>query len=285
MADGSSDTTRTRDLQKFWDDHGRDRRRGEPLFWPDAALDRSRWKELTSCLLSTCGYSRSLWYPDLNLVDLHERQLLVVGRRFHLLPMRHFPIEELYDGSICVVPDTDAYQDLLGWVVATDDSSRSGLGGFAVVIQPPDSSRVLIRRGHIPSPCANTKAELVALQVACDMVRVLLPRLPEDHPITLLTDSQFCFQLMHGACMSTTNALQVSGLTSSWSRIADRTALRHVKSHAGQYHNEVADTHAKLALLDPNRRQVTFMHDRPDIDIPNDDAWLRRMRTFISGSL
>ena len=33
------------------------------------------------------------------------------------------------------------------------------------------------------------------------------------------------------------------------------------------------------------RRQVTLMQDRPDIDIANDDAWLRRIRTFISGSL
>ena len=79
----------------------------------------------------SCGYARSLWYP--------ERQLLVVGRRFLLLPMRHFPVEELYDSSICVVPDTDAYQHLSGWVIATDGSSRSNLGGFSVVIQPPGS--------------------------------------------------------------------------------------------------------------------------------------------------
>ena len=136
------DVTRTRGsrpditllLQRFWDDHGRDPLRAEPLFWPDVALDRSRWMEFVSCLLDACGYARSLWYPDLALVDLHERQLLVVGRKFLLLPMRHFPVEELYDSSICVVPDTDAYQDLSGRVVATDGSSRSNLGGFWIRI-------------------------------------------------------------------------------------------------------------------------------------------------------
>ena len=117
------------------------------------------------------------------------------------------------------------------------------------------------------------------------MIRVLLTRIPEEQSATLQTDSQFCLQLMHGACMSTSNPLQVSALVASWSKIADRTTLRHVKSHAGQFHNEVADTHAKLALLDPNRRQVTFMQHRPDRDIPSDEAWLRRMRAFVPGCL
>ena len=288
-----SDVTRTRGnrpditlfLQRFWDDHGRDPLRAEPLFWTEVAQDRNRWKEFIACLLGVCGYARSLWFPDLSLVDLHERQLLVVGKKFLLLPMRHFPIEELYESSICVVPDTDAYHDLSGWVVATDGSCRSNIGGFAVVIQPPGADQLLIRRGYIPSPCTNTKAELIALQVACDMVRVLQSRIPEEHSVTLLTDSQFCLQLMYGACMSTSNPLQVSALVTAWSKIADRTSLRHVKSHTGQFHNEVADTHAKLALLDPGRKQVTFMQHRPDIDIPSDEAWLRRMRSFVTGCL
>ena len=287
------DVTRTRGnrpditlfLQRFWDDHGRDPLHAEPLFWTEAAQDRHRWKRFIACLLGACGYAQSLWYPDLSLVDLHERQLLVVGRKFFLLPMRHFPVEELYDNSLCVVPDTDAYQDLSGWIVATDGSSRLNIGGFAVVIQPPGADQLLIRRGYIPAPCTNTKAELIALQVACDMIRVLQTRIPEEQAVTLLTDSQFCLQLMYGACVSTSNPLQVSALVTAWSKIADRTSLRHVKSHAGQFHNEVADTQAKLALLDPGRRQVTFMHHRPDIDSPSDEAWLRRMRSFVPGCL
>ena len=134
------------------------------------------------------------------------------------------------------------------------------------MIQPPRADQLLIRRGHIPAPCTNTKAELVALQIACGMIRVLLARISEEQSVAVLTDSQFCLRLMHGACMSTSNPLQVSALVTSWSKIADRTVL-HVKSHAGQFHDEVADTHAKLALLDPSRRQVTFMQHRPDIDI------------------
>ena len=136
------------------------------------------------------------------------------GRQFHLLPMRHFPIEELHDASIHVLPDTDAYQHLFGWIVATDGRSRNHLGGFAVVIQPPGSPQCLIRRGHIPAPCTNTKAELIALQVACDMLYCLRRHLPDpdDVVFTLMTDSQFCLQLMHGACMSSSNVFQVSGL-------------------------------------------------------------------------
>ena len=278
-------------MQRFWDDHGRER-----FFGLRLQLTVPDPDEKSSSLACSVFVDTPVPFNTLTLVwwiSMSANSWLLAGDSSYSLScaagrgskLRHFPIEELYDSSICVVSDTDAYEGLSGWVVATDVSSGAHLGGYAVVIQPPCSLQVLIRRGHIPARCTNTKAELIALQVACDMIRILLPHLHEDQEITLLTDSQFCLQLMHGAFLSSSNALQVSGLMSSWSRVADRTALRHVKSHAGQYHNELADTQAKLALLDPTRRQVTFMQDRPDIDIPSEEAWLRRMRTFLPGNL
>ena len=114
-----------------------------------AAQESARWREV--CHL----WYASKWYPDLNRVDLSERQFLVVGRSFHLLPMRHCPVEEHYETSLEVVPHTDADAALPGWVVATDGSPTNHQGWHAVIAQPPGTSDCLIGRGHIAAPCTN----------------------------------------------------------------------------------------------------------------------------------
>ena len=192
--------------------------------------------------------------------------------------MRHFPIEELYDDCLRVVPETDAYSDLGAWVIATDGSSRNGHGGFSVVLQAPHQQSCVIRRGYIGPPCTNTKAEPKALQVAFEMIRTLLPRTPFGTTFHVLTDSQFCLQLLHGVYGTSANLLEVAGLMAAWAPVAEYVELIHVKSHAGQYHNELADTHAKLAMFSCRPEVLTFLQAEPHVDIGSEGSLLRKLR-------
>ena len=160
-------------LQELWDVL---REPGDNLFWETQARDRVSWKLFTSKVSSHLGYQAAQWFPSLYEVDLFHRQLLVVGPSFRLLPMRHFPIEELYGSCLRVVPETDAYSDLGAWVIATDGSSKDGHGGFSVVLQAPHQQSCVIRRRYLSFPFTNTQAELRALHAAVEMIRILLPR-------------------------------------------------------------------------------------------------------------
>ena len=68
--------------------------------------------------------------------DLLGRQLLQVGNRFHLLPFRRYPVEEMYESPLRVVLSTDEQVAFPVFQVATDGSSRQLVGGFAAVLMP-----------------------------------------------------------------------------------------------------------------------------------------------------
>ena len=175
-------------LQKLWDVL---REPGDNLFWETQARDRVSWKQFTSKVSSHLG-------SNLHEVDLFHCQLLVVGPAFHLLPMRHFPMEDLYDSCLRVVPETDAYSDLGAWVIPTDGSCRNGHGGFCVVLQAPHQKSCVKRSGYLAAPCTNRRAELRALHTAFEMIRILLPRTAFGTVFHVLTDSQLCLQLLMG---------------------------------------------------------------------------------------
>ena len=172
----------TRYLQDVWDGA---RERGEPLFWDQVAHDKPRWHSLLDLSLKAQQVEGSLWYPDLNTVDLRGRQLLVTDSVYQLFPVRHFPLEEAYEGSLCVADQVDAYHALEGWLFSTDGSCHHSEGGYAVVVRPPPEERstLLIRREYIPAPCTDTKAEVRAL-TALIMIGDLLRQAPLAHTYT-----------------------------------------------------------------------------------------------------
>ena len=61
-------------------------------------------------------------------------------------------------------------------------------------------------------------------------------------------------------------------LLAEWSHVASWVNLRHVKSHSGQHHNELADMRAKLAMLSRRPGVATFMQDSPHVVISTDIA-------------
>ena len=128
-----------------------------------------------------------------------------------------------------------------------------------MVQAPHQVEEYLIRRGAIPAPCTNTKAEMIALLQACKTINGLMLHLAEDVDFTLLTDSMFCLRFLHGVCTTVSNASVAADLLSHWRRVAHRVHLRHVKSHSGQRHNELVDTKAKLAALSNTPQAVSFM--------------------------
>ena len=170
-----------------------------------------------------------------------------------------------------MVRSSDAYDSLPGWIVATDGSCINNKGGYAILVQAAHQvDEYLIRRGGIPALCTNTKAEVMALLQACKTINSLILHLPEDVDFTLLADSIFRLQFLHGVYTAVSNSHVAADLISHWQRVAHRVHPRHVKSHAGQRHNEIVDTQAKLAALSNNPQKV--MSSRPEA------AWQRRFR-------
>ena len=166
------------------------------------------WELAAQERLHDQGFPAGKWYADLHQVDLHQQQVLVVGQCFHLLPMRHFRVEELFDSSFATVPDTDAYSDLQGWVLALARVMLALRLLFSHLLSPAASSR----RGCIGRPCTNTRAEIRALIAAFRMLRLLL------HRVEVLTNSQFCIQLRQGVYQTSTSIGDVSELMVSWAR-------------------------------------------------------------------
>ena len=89
--------------------------------------------------------------------NLMGRQLLQLGRRFHLLPMRHFPVEEVYDSVLRIVPQDCEDNCLAQFQVATDGSAKSEVGAFAAVLLAPYSGieTSIVGRGRMTVSATN----------------------------------------------------------------------------------------------------------------------------------
>ena len=59
-----------------------------------------------------------------------------MGNRFHLLPFRHYPVEELYEAPLRVVLSAEEQMASAVFQVVTDGSSRDKVGGYAAVMMP-----------------------------------------------------------------------------------------------------------------------------------------------------
>ena len=94
--------------------------------------------------------------------DLLGRQLLQVGNRFHLLPFRHYPVEELYEAPLRVVLSAEEQMAPAVFQVVTDGSSRDKVGGYAAVMMPAygDIEMAVVARGKLLGPATNIQAEL-----------------------------------------------------------------------------------------------------------------------------
>ena len=184
----------------------------------------------------------------------------------------------MYDVSFLVVPQVDAYQRIDGWLFAIDGSCQAREGGYSVVVRTPATlgSRIIIRRAYVSSPCTNTKAEILALTEAFRMICALQEHSPLSE-VSVMSDSLFCIQLLHGAVSSVANVAEVAALMNSWGRVRDMVSLRHVKGHAGEFHNCMADFHAGYAREHRLTAKETFDLSDPLRLLPSDDMWLREL--------
>ena len=75
--------------------------------------------------------------------------------------------------------------------------------------------------------------------------------------ITVLSDTLFCIQLLHGAFSTVSNVSEVA-LLNAWTRVREVVCLKHVKGHSGEFHNCTADFHAGYARMHRPVRRKTF---------------------------
>ena len=172
----------------------------------------------------------------------------------------------------------DAYHTLEVWLFATDGSCRHSEGGYAVVVRlpPEERSTLLIRRAYIPAPYTNTKAEIRALAEALIMIGDLLRQTPLAH-VTVLSDSLFCIQVLHGAFSTVSNVAEVAILLNAWNSVREFIELAHVKGHAGEFHNCTADFHAGYAREHRLGRRETFEVSRPGRLLHGNSRWQRQI--------
>ena len=96
--------------------------------------------------------------------DLMSRQLLQLGQRFQLLPLRHVPVEEPYEDILRIVPQDGEEDCLAQFQIATDGSARAEVGAFAAVILAPYSGveTAVVGRGRMVGTATNITAEMQA---------------------------------------------------------------------------------------------------------------------------
>ena len=186
--------------------------------------------------------------------DLMGRQLLQLGQRFHLLPVRHVPVEEPYEEVLRSVPQDGEEDSLTHFQLATDGSARAEVGAFATVILAPYSEveTAVVGRGRMFGIATNTTAEM---QAAIQGLRMALEvnRVSGIGTFVLLTDSMYVVQLLEDSIVTTRHAGPAAELLALWNRLLLTTDIsaRWVKGHAGCVLNNLADMHARRMLTSP----------------------------------
>ena len=235
---------------------------GSPHLWDDASLDRHTWREFVNSWLSKRNLHPSIYYEQLQHVDLHGRCLLQVGETFKLLPMRHLPVEDPYPSSFISVPVPHDDDDLQVLQVCSDGSSRNRKGAFGVVVLPPygDMDTAVICQGRVQGDCTNIRAEVLAAVRALKMILELRRHLGPHLPIKYMTDSSFVLQILSDAIQPTLYASEINELHHLWTRLCDSVTAAHVKGHKGHAINTLADHSAKQALYFSDFRVVYRNH-------------------------
>ena len=223
----------------------------EPFSWIEFSVHRHEWRQVWARWLTSKGWLCAGMTADPCQENLMGRQLLQLGRRFHLLPMRHFPVEEVYDSVLRVVPQDCEDNSLAQFPVATDGSAKAEVGAYAAVLLAPYSEieTAIVGRGRMSVSATNITAEM---QASIQGLRMAL----EVHQVTgiesfvLLTDSMYVVQLLEESIITTRHAGPAAELLSLWHRLLLLTDIsaRWVKGHARCTLNNIADAHARHML-------------------------------------
>ena len=223
----------------------------EPFSWMEISAHRHEWRQVWARWLTSKGWLCAGMTADPYQENLMGRQLLQLGRRFHLLPMRHFPVEEVYDSVLRVVPQDCEDNCLAQFQVATDGSAKTEVGAYAAVLLAPYSGieTAVVGRGRMSVSATNITAEM---QASIQGLRMAL----EIHRVTgvesfvLLTDSMYVVQVLEERIITTRHAGPAAELLSLWHRLLLLTDIsaRWVKGHARCTLNNIADAHATHML-------------------------------------
>ena len=218
----------------------KERGAGQPLNWTEAAQNRAQWRDVLQAWLASKNLPSTgqLWDPT--KVDLLGRQVLQIGWRFQLLPMRHVPIEEAYDSPLRVVEIDEADHATPVVQIATDGSCRTGTGGFAAVLKAPyaDIETAIVGRGRMPGESTNIMAEVRAAVLGLRMALQLHKSTGVEF-FQLLTDSMFVVQAVeedltagrHAATKDTVMASLKELFAGHWKQMQERfTAARETAS-------------------------------------------------------
>ena len=224
---------------------------GEPLFWTDLAQHRAAWADFRPRWLTQQGWLSKGMCENLYSQDLLGRQLLQVGNRFHLLPFRHYPVEEMYEAPLRVVLSAEEQMASAFFQVVTDGSSRDKVGGYAAVMMPAygDIEMAVVARRKMLGKATNIQAELQASIQGLKMILQVFQSLGVAH-FELLTDSMYVVQLLEDSITSVRHAGQAAELLALWQRLLllASVEVKWVKGHSNHLLHDLADRHAKLSL-------------------------------------
>ena len=212
----------------------------EASFWVECAECRTSWRDVWSRWLSAKGWLHVGMVGDPLRENLMGRQLLQLGQRFHLLPMRHVPVEEPYEEVLRIVPQAGEEDCLAQFQIATDGSARSSVGAFSAVLLAPYAAieTAVVGRGRMTGAATNITAEMQAAIQGLRMA-VEVSRVSGIGSFVLLTDSMYVVQL-----------LEDSIVTTMWNRLllTSDICAKWVRGHANCLLNNLADLHAKHML-------------------------------------
>ena len=171
--------------------------------------------------------------------------------RFHLLPVRHVPVEEPYEHVLRTVQQDNEEESAAVFQVATDGSAKAGVGSFAAVLLAPyaEIDTAVVGRARVHTSSSNILAKMRA---AIQGLRMAL----EVHRVTgmahlvLLTDSMYVVQLLEDSIVTTRHAGPAAELLALWNRLLLTAEIeaKWVKGHSTCVLNQLADRHAREML-------------------------------------
>ena len=167
--------------------------------------------------------------------DVLGRQLLQVGQRFHLLPFRHIPVEELYDAPLRVILASEETLAPAVVEVATDRSARQQTGGYAAVMLCPYSEieTAVVGKGRMVGDATNIQAEMQAVILGLRMM-LQLYRTSGIANFQLLTDGMYVVQVLDESISPARHPGMAAELLSLWQcmLLCAEIEVRWVKGHS-----------------------------------------------------
>ena len=223
----------------------------EAFFWVECAECRTSWRDVWSRWLSAKGWLHVGMVRDPLRENLMGRQLLQLGQRFHLLPMRHVPVEEPYEEVLRIVPQAGEEDSLAQFQIATDGSARTSVGAYSAVLLAPYAAieTAVVGRGKMVGTATNITAEMQAAIQGLRMA-VEVSRVSGIGSFVLLTDSMYVVQLLEDSIVTTRHAGPAAELLALWNRLllTSDICAKWVRGHANCLLNNLADLHAKCML-------------------------------------